>query len=75
MFILWGRKGMDLEKVIIELLKKSKKSVKVGDIERLTGIDRNRIQKAVNNLSLEGKIEVDRCYNKILGLKGETDGR
>ncbi|WP_293447755.1 hypothetical protein [Persephonella sp.] len=66
---------MDLEKVIIKLLKDGKKPVKVGDIERITGVDRNSIQKAVNRLVIEGKIEIDRCYNKILGLKGETDGR
>ena len=66
---------MDLEKVIIRLLKEGKRPIKVGDIERITGVDRNSIQKAVNRLSMEGKLEVDRCYNKITGLKGETDGR
>ena len=66
---------MDLEKVIIRLLKERKRPVKVGDIERITGADRNNIQKAVNQLVIEGKVEVDRCYNKIIGLKGEKDGR
>ncbi|WP_096999517.1 MarR family transcriptional regulator [Persephonella hydrogeniphila] len=65
---------MDLEKFIIDILKKSKKPVKVGDIQRLTGYDRNSIQKTINKLSLEGRIEVDRCYNKIIGLKGEENG-
>ena len=66
---------MDIEKIIIGILKKGKKPVKVGDIERITGADRNSIQKVVNRLVAEGRVEVDRCYNKILGLKGETDGR
>ena len=66
---------MDIEKVIIRLLKEGKRPIKVGDIERITGVDRNSIQKVVNRLVIEGKIEVDRCYNKILDLKGETDGR
>jgi Mn-dependent DtxR family transcriptional regulator len=66
---------MDIQRLIIDILKKSKKPVKVGDLERLTGCDRNSIQKAVNELSLQGKIEIDSCYNKILGLKGEHNGR
>ncbi len=68
-------KETDIERIIIKLLKEGKKPVKVGDIARITGYNRNIIQKVVNRLAVEGKVEIDRCYNKILGLKGEADGR
>ncbi len=71
MFILAYGGRMELERIIIMLLKDRQKPLKVGDIERITGVDRNTIQKVVNQLFIEEKVEVDRCYNKIIGLKGE----
>ncbi len=55
-----------MKQSIFNIIRLSDKPLKVSDIEKLTGIDRNTIQKIVNDLAVEGKIELDRCYNKIL---------
>ncbi len=61
---------MDKEKIILEILEKENKPLKVGDIERMTGIDRNSIQKIINKFEIEGiVIYPDRCHNKVV-LKG-----
>ncbi|WP_456384571.1 hypothetical protein [Persephonella sp.] len=64
---------MDIEKVVLSAVRKTGCPVKIGQLEKITGIDRNSLQKAVNQLSLEGKLQLDRCYNKILSVKGEED--
>ena len=64
---------MDKEKVL-DFVRRSNKPVKVGDIEKATGLDRNSVQKIVNQLAVEGLIELDRCYNKILGFRGDKNG-
>jgi len=64
---------MDVKKVVISAIKKTGCPVKIGQLERITGLDRNSLQKAVNQLSMEGKLQLDRCYNKILSLKGEKN--
>jgi predicted transcriptional regulator len=56
---------------IFEVIKLSNKPLKVGDLEKLTNIDRNTVQKILNELHLEGKIRLDKCYNKVLGLNQE----
>ncbi|MBK3331745.1 MarR family transcriptional regulator [Persephonella atlantica] len=61
-------------KKVFDFIANSNKPVKVGDIEKATGLDRNSVQKIVNHLAVEGLIELDRCHNKILGLKGDKDG-
>jgi len=65
---------LDKEKLILQIIKEREKPLKVGELERLTGIDRNSIQKIVNELHINGLIEIDKCYNKILGVKGEQNG-
>ncbi|WP_029522252.1 helix-turn-helix domain-containing protein [Persephonella sp. KM09-Lau-8] len=65
---------MDREKLILQIIKEAGKPLKVGELERLTGIDRNSIQKIVNELHINGLIKIDKCYNKILGVKGEQNG-
>jgi len=63
-----------MKEKILQVIKLSNKPLKVGDLEKLTGFSRNDIQKALNELALEGKINMDRCYNKVLGVKEESNG-
>ncbi|WP_029520991.1 helix-turn-helix domain-containing protein [Persephonella sp. IF05-L8] len=65
---------MEKEKMVFQIIKDAGKPLKVGELERLTGMDRNSIQKIVNELHINGLIEIDKCYNKILGVKGEQNG-
>lgn len=58
---------------LLEIIKLSNKPLKTDDIEKITGLDRNTIQKLINELVLEEKIKMDKCYNKILGLKQEDN--
>ena len=60
--------------MIFQIIKEAGRTLKVGELEKLTGIDRNSIQKIVNELHIDGLIEIDKCYNKILGIKGEKNG-
>ena len=63
---------MEKEKLILEILKESNKPLKVGDIEKKTGIDRNTVQKIINELELEGVVEYpDRCHNKVVFKGGQ----
>ncbi len=63
---------MDKEKIILEILKSESKPLKVGDIERITGIDRNSIQKIINKFETEGIVEYpDRCHNKVVFKGGQ----
>jgi Mn-dependent DtxR family transcriptional regulator len=63
---------MDEMKIILEILEKENKPLKVGDIERLTGIDRNSIQKIINELKTKGLVDYpDRCYNKVVFKGGQ----
>ncbi|RMD46282.1 MAG: MarR family transcriptional regulator [Aquificota bacterium] len=45
---------------------------KTGDIAKRTGLDRNIVQKILNELSIEGKVILDRCYNKVLKRGGNN---
>jgi Mn-dependent DtxR family transcriptional regulator len=65
---------MNIREVVFEVIKSSDKPLKVGDIERITGIDRNSIQKVVNEMNVKGIIELDKCYNKILGIRENHNG-
>ncbi len=63
---------MDKEKLILEILKKENRPLKVGDIERMTGIDRNSIQKIINELETQGIVDYpDRCHNKVVFKGGQ----
>ena len=62
----------DKEKVY-NLIKKSNKPLKTSDIAKLTGIPRHKVQIIINDLALEGKIQTDRCFNKVLGINKEAD--
>ncbi len=63
---------MEKEKLILEILKEENKPLKVGDIEKKTGIDRNTVQKIINELELEGVVEYpDRCHNKVVFKGGQ----
>ncbi|WP_457638746.1 hypothetical protein [Persephonella sp.] len=66
---------MELEKAVIEAILKIGLPVKIGQLEKETGIDRNTLQKVVNDLSIKGILTTDRCYNKITAVKGESDDR
>ena len=65
---------MNEKQLIFQIVKEAGKPLKVGELEKLTGIDRNSIQKIVNELHIDGLIKIDKCYNKILGVKGEQNG-
>ncbi|NPA16418.1 MAG: hypothetical protein GXO05_01615, partial [Aquificae bacterium] len=49
---------MDIEKVVLSAVRKTGCPGKIGQLEKITGIDRNSLQKAVNQLSLEGKLQL-----------------
>jgi Mn-dependent DtxR family transcriptional regulator len=63
------------EKVFL-FLQKNKLPVKTGDISKELKLDRNTVQKILNDLSLENKITLDRCFNKVvLVSKGGSNDR
>ncbi len=66
---------MTVEKVILQILFKENRPMKTGELERLTGFDRNEIQIALNNMYLDGLIDFpDRCFNKVvLKKEGNND--
>jgi len=67
---------LTVEKVILQILFKEDRPLKTGELERMTGFDRNDIQKALNNLYINGLVEFpDGCFNKVLLKKEETNGR
>jgi len=67
---------LTIEKAILKILLKENRPLKTGEIEKLTGFSRNEIQKAINNLYLEGLIDFpDRCYNKVVLKQEENNGR
>ncbi len=67
---------MTVEKVILKILFKEDRPLKTGELEKITGFDRNEIQKALNNLYMDGLVEFpDGCFNKVLLKKEDTDGR
>ncbi len=61
---------------VFQFLKNVKLPVKTGDIVKQFNIDRNEAQKIINELVLEGKIETDRCFNKVINVgKGGRNDR
>jgi len=48
---------MELKQAILEAMKKEGKPVSGGDLEKITGIDRKEIDKAMNQLKKEDLIE------------------
>ncbi|NPA54125.1 MAG: hypothetical protein GXO21_05590 [Aquificae bacterium] len=67
---------MDLKEKIFSFLKEKNLPVKTGEISNNLNIDRNTVQKILNELSLENKIKLDRCFNKVLYVeKGGDNGR
>ncbi len=61
---------MEERKLILQFLRKSSLPLKTGDIEKGTGLDRNTVQKVLNELSIEGILSLDRCFNKVINLEG-----
>ncbi len=67
---------MTIEKVILNILYRENRPMKTGELERLTGFDRNEIQKALNDMYLDGLVDFpDRCFNKVVLKKEEDNGR
>ncbi len=63
------------EKVFL-FLQKNKLPVKTGDITKELKLDRNTVQKILNDLFLENKITLDRCFNKVVSVsKGGSNDR
>lgn len=48
---------MDIKQQVFEAIKKGGKPVSGGDVEKLTGLDRKEIDKAMNQLKKEDLIE------------------
>lgn len=48
---------MEMKEAVLEAMKKEGKPVSAGDLEKLTGIDRKEIDKAMNQLKKEDLIE------------------
>lgn len=49
--------------------------MKTGELEKLTGFDRNEIQKALNDMYIDGLIDFpDRCFNKVVLKKEDNNG-
>ncbi len=64
---------MKEKEIVLKVIEEIGLPVKTGDIVKRTGLDRNKVQKILNELSLEGKLVLDRCYNKVL-KKGGNNG-
>lgn len=62
-----------MKEKILEIIKNSNKPIKTGNLEKISNLSRNEVQKIINELYLEGKIKVDKCYNKVLGLSQEDN--
>ncbi len=61
---------------VFHFLSQEKLPIKTGDISKKLNIDRNTVQKILNDLYLEKKIILDKCYNKVLKVnKEEKNGR
>ena len=53
----------DMEKIILEAMKKAGKPLRPGDISKMTGISRDEVSKIIRKLKKEGKImSPKRCY-------------
>ncbi len=64
-----------MKEKVFQFLTEAKLPVKTGDIVKQFNIDRNEAQKIINDLVLEGKIETDRCFNKVIKVsKGGKNG-
>ena len=64
-----------MKEKVFQFLTEAKLPVKTEDIVKQFNIDRNEAQKIINDLVLEGKIETDRCFNKVIKVsKGGKNG-
>jgi Mn-dependent DtxR family transcriptional regulator len=53
----------DVEKVVLEAMKKAGKPVRPGDVAKMTGLDSKQVSAAIQNLKKEGKvISPKKCY-------------
>lgn len=56
---------MDNSQVILEAMKKAGKPVSNGEIEKLTGIDKKEVEKAMKKLKIDELIvSPKRCYSE-----------
>jgi len=52
-----------MEEKVLELLQKSDKPLKSGEIAEMLGVDKKEVDKAIKKLKAEGKIDSPkRCY-------------
>ncbi len=53
----------DVEKVVLEAMKKAGKPVRPGDIAKMTGLESKQVSEAIQNLKKEGKVtSPKKCY-------------
>ena len=58
-----GSKYMDIEKKVMDVMKKAGEPLNAGKIAELSGIDRKEVDKAMKKLKTEGKIvSPKRCF-------------
>jgi biotin operon repressor len=54
---------MDFNQIVFETLQNSDKPLKAGEIAEKTGIDKKEVDKAIQKLKKEGKLESPKvCY-------------
>jgi predicted transcriptional regulator len=53
----------DNERIVIDAMKKANKSVRPGDIAKITGLESKEVSKVIKELKKSGKvISPKRCY-------------
>ncbi len=67
---------MDTKSRVFLFLQKESLPIKTGDISKSLSLDRNTVQKILNELSIENKVKLDRCFNKVVYVeKGGNNDR
>jgi len=56
-------KMTDKEQIVLDAMRKAGKSVRPGDIARMTGLDSKEVSKLISNLKKEGRLfSPKRCF-------------
>jgi Mn-dependent DtxR family transcriptional regulator len=59
-------KGANMEKDVLETMKRTGKPVRPGDIAKILGVDSKEVSKAINSLKKKGEvISPKRCYYSL----------
>jgi Mn-dependent DtxR family transcriptional regulator len=59
-------KGADMEKEVLETMKRAGKPVRPGDIAKILNVESKEVSKAINSLKKNGQvISTKRCYYSL----------